>query len=118
MRAISEGDAAAFRAFYDRHSPTVYALCVRMLKNPGDAEQLLTDVFFEIWSSRDRYDATRSNPLTYLMRMTRSRAIDKLRRKGPVGSIGGISLDSLPPELMCPSKITRMLPPRPPKTAL
>ena len=61
-----------------------------MLKSPQDAEQLLTDVFFEIWNSRQRYDADRANPLTYLMRLTRSRAIDRLRRKP---APGGISLD-------------------------
>ncbi len=64
---------------------------MRMLRDAQEAEQLLTDVFFEIWSARDRYDETRANPLTYLMRMTRSRAIDRLRRKGPVK---GMSLDA------------------------
>jgi RNA polymerase sigma-70 factor (ECF subfamily) len=90
MRAITAGDAVAFKTFYARHSAVVYTLCVRMIRDSQEAEQLLTDVFFEIWSSRGRYDETRSNPLTYLMRITRSRAIDKLRRKGPVG---GVSLD-------------------------
>jgi RNA polymerase sigma-70 factor, ECF subfamily len=90
MRAITAGDAAAFKTFYARHSAAVYTLCLRMLRDAQEAEQLLTDVFFEIWTSRGRYDETRSNPLTYLMRITRSRAIDKLRRKGPVS---GVSLD-------------------------
>ncbi len=93
MRAIAAGDAEALRTFYDRHSPVVYALALRMLRQPQDAEQLLTDVFFEVWNSRERYDEVRSNPVTYLMRLTRSRAIDRLRRKGPVGGKGGVSLD-------------------------
>jgi RNA polymerase sigma-70 factor (ECF subfamily) len=86
MAAIAQGDSVAFKAFYDRHSNAVYTLALRMLKSPQEAEQLLTDVFFEIWSARERYEMERSNPLTYLMRLTRSRAIDKLRRKGPVGT--------------------------------
>ncbi len=90
MAAIAQGDSVAFKTFYDRHSSIVYTLALRMLKSPQEAEQLLTDVFFEIWSARDRYDQDRSLPLTYLMRLTRSRAIDRLRRKGPVR---GISLD-------------------------
>ncbi len=53
MRAIAAGDAEALRAFYDRHSPMVYALALRMLRQPQDAEQLLTDVFFEMWNSRE-----------------------------------------------------------------
>jgi RNA polymerase sigma-70 factor (ECF subfamily) len=92
MRAISAGDAAAFKAFYSRHTNTVYSLCLRMLRDAQEAEQLLTDVFFEVWSSRGRYDETRSNPVTYLLRITRSRAIDRLRRRAPVGS-NGVSLD-------------------------
>jgi RNA polymerase sigma-70 factor, ECF subfamily len=93
MDAIARGDSVAFKTFYDRHSPAVYTLALRMLKTPQEAEQLLTDVFFEIWSARGRYDAERANPLTYLMRLTRSRAIDRLRRKGPVGMNRGVSLD-------------------------
>jgi RNA polymerase sigma-70 factor (ECF subfamily) len=90
MAAISAGDSVAFKSFYDRHASTVYTLALRMLKKPQDAEQLLTDVFFEIWNARQRYDADRANPLTYLLRLTRSRAIDRLRRKP---APGGISLD-------------------------
>lgn len=86
MVAIAQGDTVAFKSFYDRHSNAVYTLSLRMLKSPQEAEQLLTDVFFEIWSARERYDMERANPLTYLMRLTRSRAIDRLRRKGPVGT--------------------------------
>ncbi len=93
MRAITSGDPAAFKTFYERHSGAVFTLCVRMLKDSQEAEQLLTDVFFEIWSSRARYDEERSNPLTYLMRITRSRAIDRLRRKGSPESSGSVSLD-------------------------
>jgi DNA-directed RNA polymerase specialized sigma24 family protein len=90
MRAISAGEAAAFKTFYIRHSATVYTLCLRMLHDPQDAEQLLTGLFFEIWTTRAPYDETRVNPLTHLLRITRSRAIDKLRRKAP---LSGISLD-------------------------
>ena len=90
MESIAQGHHTAFKMFYDRHSSAVYTLALRMLKSPQDAEQLLTDVFFEIWNARDRYDAERANPLTYLLRLTRSRAIDRLRRKCPVT---GISLD-------------------------
>jgi RNA polymerase sigma-70 factor (ECF subfamily) len=91
MRAIAGGDSAALKALFERHGPAVHALCLRLLKDRGDAEQLLTDVFFEVWSSRERYDETRANPLTYLMRMTRSRGIDRLRRKDFPGR--GVSLD-------------------------
>lgn len=91
MRAIAGGDSAALKALYGRHGSAVYALCLRMLKDAGEAEQLLTDVFFEVWNSRERYDEGRGNPLTYLMRLTRSRGIDRLRRKNLFSR--GVSLD-------------------------
>jgi RNA polymerase sigma-70 factor (ECF subfamily) len=85
MREIASGDSRAFKRLYDRHSSAVYTLALRMLKQVQDAEQLLTDVFFEVWNARARYDETRACPRTYLMRLTRSRAIDRLRRKGAIG---------------------------------
>jgi len=92
MRRIAAGDTMALKHFYDRHSSAVYTLCLRMLRQAQDAEALLTDVFFEIWNSRGRYDETRASPATYLMRLTRSRAIDVLRRKGPTGIAGSMRL--------------------------
>ncbi|HVX84841.1 MAG TPA: sigma-70 family RNA polymerase sigma factor [Phycisphaerae bacterium] len=90
MRALAEGDSSALRALYDRHAPVVYALARRMLHDTGDAEQLLIDVFFELWNARDRYDQDRAPPLPYILRVTRSRALDRLRKRlGP----GMVSLD-------------------------
>ena len=86
MRRIASGETASLKEFYDRHSATVYTLALRMMKDAGEAEQLLTDVFFEIWESRARYDEARAAPRTYLMRLARSRAIDRMRRKGPIGT--------------------------------
>src|SRR5262245_2584748 len=66
MVGIARGDAQAFKALYDRYAPAVYTLAVRMLHSPQEAEQLLTDVFFEVWSTRNRYDPQRGSPQTYL----------------------------------------------------
>jgi RNA polymerase sigma-70 factor (ECF subfamily) len=86
MRAVAAGDSRALKVLYDRHSGIVYTLACRMLRDVHDAEQLLTDVFYEIWNARERYDETRANPLTYLTKLTRSRAIDRMRRRRPLGS--------------------------------
>lgn len=81
MAAISSGDSSALAALYDRHSSTVYGLCVRILKERTEAEEVLGDVFLEIWNRADRFDATRGHPLTYLLSLTRSRALDRLRSR-------------------------------------
>jgi len=79
MRAIAASDAQALSALYDRYSSLLLAVCRRVLKNTPEAEDVLTDVFFEVWTRADRFDASRGNPLTYLVTLTRSRAIDRTR---------------------------------------
>jgi RNA polymerase sigma-70 factor (ECF subfamily) len=81
MRAIADGDQAALGALYDRHSALLFALALRMLRDRMEAEDLVLEVFWEIWRKRDRYDSGRSNPMTYLLMLTRSRCIDR-RRSG------------------------------------
>jgi RNA polymerase sigma-70 factor (ECF subfamily) len=81
MRSIAAGDRNAFSILYDRHAPLLFAICRRMLKDTGSAEDVLIDVFFEVWSRADRFDASRGTPLTYLVTLTRSRAIDRQRSR-------------------------------------
>ena len=82
MQAMAAGDASALSIFYDRHSPLVYATCVRMLSDRATADELLVDVFHELWLRAPQYDVTRSNPVTFLLTLTRSRAIDRRRSMG------------------------------------
>lgn len=92
MRAVAAGDERALKCLYDRVGRKVFALAKRMLGNPSEAEQLLTDVFYELWSARTRYDETRAAPMTYIMRLTRSRAIDRLRQRA--SRPAAVSLDT------------------------
>jgi RNA polymerase sigma-70 factor (ECF subfamily) len=86
MRGIRTRDQSALRELYDRYSGIVYALCLRVLRNATDAEDLLVDVFWETWEKSDRYDASRGSPLAYLTTLARSRAIDRLRSKATAGA--------------------------------
>ena len=79
MRAISQSDPQALQRLYDRYSPRVFAFCLRSLRNRAEAEDLVIEIFWELWRRQERYDQTRSSPLTYLMKVTRSRVIDRLR---------------------------------------
>ena len=86
MRGIASRDPSALRDLYDRHSGLVYALCLRILRNPAEAEDLLVDTFFEAWEKFGRYDPARGSPLTYLTTLARSRVIDRLRSRASANS--------------------------------
>lgn len=80
VHAVAVKNAQAFEELYDRHSSTVYAVCLRVTRNPADAEELLTDVFWEFWSKPERYDPERAGLGAYLAVMARSRSLDLARR--------------------------------------
>jgi RNA polymerase sigma-70 factor (ECF subfamily) len=81
MGRIVARDAEALRMLYERHAPTLLALSLRIAGERTEAEQILLDVFWETWDRAERYDASRSAPLTYLTLLTRSRALDARRRR-------------------------------------
>ena len=86
LQAIKAGDARALGRLYRRYGPSVVALCRRILGDPTEAEDAALDSFVQVWEQSDRYDPSRASPLTYLMTIARSRAIDRLRarRRRPV----------------------------------
>jgi RNA polymerase sigma-70 factor (ECF subfamily) len=79
MAAIAARDASALSVLYDRHGGTMFGLCTRILRDRAEAEEALGDVFLEVWNRADRYDELRATPIAYLMNLTRSRALDRLR---------------------------------------
>lgn len=80
MGGIRRGDSRALEAFYDLYSKRVFALCVRMLRDSTEAEEVTQEVFWEVWRRSDRYEAARGAPLSYLLKLAHSRALDRLRR--------------------------------------
>src|SRR4029453_13377090 len=62
MAGISAGDPAALEALYERHAGAVFALCLRVLGDRSEAEEVLEDVFFELWQRSARFAAGRSTP--------------------------------------------------------
>lgn len=81
MRRIADRDPAALRALYDKHVGLVYAMAMKILRNKDDADELVGDVFWELWEKSSRYDQTRASPVTYIVTLARSRCIDRTRRK-------------------------------------
>lgn len=85
MAAIDAGDSHALATLYRRHGPQVYAICVRVLDDRHEAEDVLLDVFGELWEKADRYHPSRGAPRTYLVMLARSRAIDRKRSRSSHG---------------------------------
>lgn len=97
MAGIQRGDPAALERLYERHGGAVLAICLRILRDRAEAEEVLEEVFWELWARRDRYDPARSQPFTYVVTLARSRALDRLRfrrrRAGVWIELGGDGAD-------------------------
>jgi RNA polymerase sigma-70 factor (ECF subfamily) len=81
LRQVLERRPEALADLYDRHAPTLLALSRRILAGTSDAEEVLQEVFLHVWNNAARYDAGRSSVSTWLVLITRSRAIDRLRNR-------------------------------------
>ncbi len=81
MDAVASRDQGALSLLYDRHASAVMGVCVRILRDRGEAEEVTGDVFVEVWQRATRYDPTRGHPIAYLLNLARSRAIDRLRTR-------------------------------------
>jgi RNA polymerase sigma-70 factor, ECF subfamily len=81
IRQAANQDREAFSQLYDRFSSLVYTLAMRMLRVPSDAEDLLQEVFVQVWHQANRYSEERGRPEAWIINIARSRAIDKLRAR-------------------------------------
>ncbi len=79
MDAVAAGDRDALSRLFERHGPLLLGVCRRVLNDADEADDVLVDVFYEVWARADRFDAARGNPLTYLVTLARSRSIDRRR---------------------------------------
>ena len=77
---IRSGDAEALGALYDLALGRVYALALRVLRQPQDAEEVVSDVFLQVWDRAISYCPERGAVMSWLMTLTWSRAVDRLRR--------------------------------------
>jgi RNA polymerase sigma-70 factor, ECF subfamily len=76
---VGAGDAFAFTALHDHHSPATYSLARRLTGDEQDAEDLAQDAFLKVWRSAGSYRAERGSVRTWMLSVVRNRGIDRLR---------------------------------------
>jgi RNA polymerase sigma-70 factor (ECF subfamily) len=82
LREIARGDSAAFSEFYNRYSRLVYGALLRLLKKPDDAEDILQEVFLQVWRKGSTYQPILGSPKNWLVRIAHNRAINLIRSAG------------------------------------
>ncbi|HEY0515280.1 MAG TPA: sigma-70 family RNA polymerase sigma factor [Thermoanaerobaculia bacterium] len=84
MVRVATRDGAAFARLFEVHSPVTLGLLHRILGGRSEAEEVLQEVFLQVWMQADRYDEARSTPRGWILMLARSRALDRLRRRDSV----------------------------------
>lgn len=79
IQQVANRDREAFSQLYDHFSSPVFTLATRMLKVRSDAEDLLQEVFVQVWRQAANYSEDRGSPMAWIINIARSRAIDKIR---------------------------------------
>jgi RNA polymerase sigma-70 factor (ECF subfamily) len=85
LARVVKKDEAALAALYDRYSRLVFAEASRILRDKGAAEEILQDIFYQVWRTAERFDPQRGSLPGWLLVVTRNRAISKLRRRSATG---------------------------------
>jgi RNA polymerase sigma-70 factor (ECF subfamily) len=107
LHAVARGDEAALATIYDRYASILLGLLLRILHSRGEAEDVLQEVFLQVWRRAGDFDESRGRAFTWLVTLARSRAIDRFRSleaRGraatasaaePTEQVGDASVDAL-----------------------
>jgi RNA polymerase sigma-70 factor, ECF subfamily len=82
LESVRRGDPRALEELYRRHSPRLYALLLRMLRETADAEEVLQETFVDAWRRAAEFAPSRGSVEAWLITIARSRAIDRIRNRG------------------------------------
>ena len=102
VRRLLQRDVSAFEELYDRHSRLVYALVLRILQQATTTEEVVQDVFLQLWRNTAQYDGSRGLFVPWLLTIARNRALDQLRLKSERQRRREEQTDELPPVVAIP----------------
>jgi RNA polymerase sigma-70 factor (ECF subfamily) len=94
LERIRQGDQAAMAELFDRHGRAVFSVAVHILKDDGHAEDVMQEIFFQIWQNSDSFVQTLGSLRTWLAAIARNRSIDVLRRRKPTDPVEKVILAS------------------------
>lgn len=94
LALVQRGDEGAMASLFDRYSKVVYSVALRVLRDPASAEDVLQEIFMQVWRNPESFVATRGSLGGWLAVVSRNRSIDALRRRKPMDSTDDIVLAS------------------------
>lgn len=116
VAAIGLHDENALQVLYDATLSRVYGLALRITRNKQSAEEVTEDVFWQVWRNARDFDPKRGSVIAWLLMMTRSRALDYLRRQDlaesseePESLVSEVALDENPQDLLCAIQNNKLL---------
>jgi RNA polymerase sigma-70 factor (ECF subfamily) len=94
LAQVEQGNQQAMSSLFDRYSGIVYSVALRVLKDTGQAEDVMQDIFIQIWKKPGAFVSGRGSLGAWLVVVARNRAIDSLRRRRPTDSVEDVVLAS------------------------
>ncbi len=86
LARIALGDRGAFERLYRATSAKLFGVCLRVLDDRAEAEEVLQEVYIQVWAVADRFRPGLASPMTWLITIARNRAVDRRRRRRPTVS--------------------------------
>jgi RNA polymerase sigma-70 factor, ECF subfamily len=83
---VALGDRAAFNTLYGATSAKLFGVCLRVLKERTDAEDVLQETYVKIWHNAGKYQVSGYSPITWLVTIARNQAIDRIRARRPLAT--------------------------------
>jgi RNA polymerase sigma-70 factor (ECF subfamily) len=108
VSAIRSGDEQAMARLYDRYSSIVYSVALRVVGDTGTAEDILQEVFMQLWRTPAAFDSSRGSLAAWLAVISRNRAIDSLRKRRPETDLDDVIV-SVEPDLAGEAERSRAL---------
>jgi RNA polymerase sigma-70 factor (ECF subfamily) len=90
LQLVAKGDRAALGSVYDATSAKLMGICLRILKDRDEAEDVVQEIYVSVWSRAGSFDGDKASPITWLATIARNRAIDRLRTRKSRGQSAGL----------------------------
>jgi RNA polymerase sigma-70 factor, ECF subfamily len=103
LQRIAARDTSAVAELYDRHSRLLFGLILRIVRDRGEAEEILQEAFVRVWTRAEMYDVRIGGPLPWIVRVARNCAIDRLRARRVRATVDGPAIDFAAVEAAAPA---------------